>query len=102
MLPVDFHIPHRHALGFSVDRWTRVATCLLSGYAAFDVQRNGGELTSLDDAKIQKNNPEAVSPLKTINGTDVATYLESYASDQNLQDRDAQYAHLSSTQGRDN
>ncbi|CAG8229698.1 unnamed protein product [Penicillium olsonii] len=46
---------------------------------------------SLDDAKIQKNNPEAVSPLKTINGTDVATYLESYASDQNLQDRDAQY-----------
>lgn len=27
----------------------------------------------------------------SINGTEVATYLESYASTQNLQDRDAQY-----------
>ncbi|KAJ5860180.1 Interphotoreceptor retinol-binding [Penicillium soppii] len=45
----------------------------------------------LDDAKLQKIDPEAVSPLVTINGTDVAVYLESYADGQNLQDRDAQY-----------
>ena len=32
-----------------------------------------------------------MSPLETINGTDVAEYLESYASLQSLQDRDAQY-----------
>lgn len=43
-----------------------------------------------DDAKLQKVDPDAVSPLVSINGTNVATYLESYANDQNLQDRDAQ------------
>lgn len=43
-----------------------------------------------DDAKLQKIDPDAVSPLVSINGTDVATFLESYAKDQNLQDRDAQ------------
>lgn len=43
------------------------------------------------DAKLQKVDPDAVSPLVSINGTNVATYLESYASDQNLQDRDAQW-----------
>lgn len=32
-----------------------------------------------------------MSPLESINGTDVAEYLESYASLQSLQDRDAQY-----------
>lgn len=42
------------------------------------------------DAKLHKVDPDAVSPLVSINGTDVATYLESYASNQNLQDRDAQ------------
>ena len=42
------------------------------------------------DAKLQKVDPDAVSPLVSINGTNVATYLESYANDQNLQDRDAQ------------
>lgn len=49
-------------------------------------------LTSTDDAKIQKTDPNAVSSLNSINGTEVATYLESYADGQNLQDRDAQYA----------
>lgn len=43
-----------------------------------------------DDAKLQKVDPDAVSPLVSINGTNVATYLESYANGQNLQDRDAQ------------
>lgn len=43
-----------------------------------------------DDAKLQKVDPDAVSPLVSINGTNVATYLESYANHQNLQDRDAQ------------
>lgn len=42
------------------------------------------------DAKLRKVDPDAVSPLVSINGTDVATYLESYANDQNLQDCDAQ------------
>ncbi|KAJ5529337.1 hypothetical protein N7527_002730 [Penicillium freii] len=49
------------------------------------------QVYALDDAKIQKVDPDAVSPLVSINGTNVATYLESYANDQNLQDRDAQY-----------
>jgi hypothetical protein len=49
------------------------------------------ELTLPDDAKLQKSDPKAVSPLVSINGTDVAEYLESYANGQNLQDRDAQY-----------
>lgn len=51
------------------------------------------ELTSIDDAKVQKTDPTAVSPLKFINGTEVATYLQSYADGQNLQDRDAQYVY---------
>jgi len=33
----------------------------------------------------------------SINGTDVATFLESYANGQNLQDRDAQYVTFSKT-----
>jgi len=37
-----------------------------------------------------------VSPIESINGTDVAEYLESYASLQSLQDRDAQYVGLMS------
>jgi hypothetical protein len=49
----------------------------------------------LDDAKLQKTNSKAVSPLASINGTDVATFLESYASGQSLQDRDAQYVPFS-------
>ncbi|EKV10044.1 Peptidase S41 family protein [Penicillium digitatum] len=49
------------------------------------------QVYTLDDAKLQKIDPDAVSPLVSINGTDVATFLESYAKDQNLQDRDAQY-----------
>ncbi|KXG54378.1 Interphotoreceptor retinol-binding [Penicillium griseofulvum] len=49
------------------------------------------QVYALGDAKLQKVNPDAVSPLVAINDTDVATYLESYANDQNLQDRDAQY-----------
>ena len=53
-------------------------------------------LTNLsDDAKLQKINSKAVSPLASINGTDVATFLESYASGQSLQDRDAQYVPFS-------
>jgi hypothetical protein len=46
------------------------------------------------DAKLQKVDPDAVSPLVSINGTNVATYLESYSSDQNLQDRDAQWVNF--------
>ncbi|KAJ5229090.1 hypothetical protein N7489_009798 [Penicillium chrysogenum] len=49
------------------------------------------QVYALGDAKLQKVDPDAVSPLVSINGTNVATYLESYSSDQNLQDRDAQY-----------
>ncbi|KAJ5171067.1 Interphotoreceptor retinol-binding [Penicillium coprophilum] len=49
------------------------------------------QVYALGDAKLQKVDPDAVSPLVSINGTNVATYLESYANDQNLQDRDAQY-----------
>jgi hypothetical protein len=51
--------------------------------------------TSLDDAKLQKSNPKAVSPLESINGTDVAKFLQSYASGQSLQDHDAQYVAFS-------
>jgi hypothetical protein len=43
------------------------------------------------DAQLQQEGAENVSPLESINGTDVAEYLESYASLQSLQDRDAQY-----------
>lgn len=46
---------------------------------------------SLDDAKLQKTNSKAVSPLASINGTDVTKFLQSYSSGQSLQDRDAQY-----------
>ncbi|CAI7617654.1 unnamed protein product [Penicillium bialowiezense] len=49
------------------------------------------QVYALNDAKVQKTDPTAVSPLKFINGTEVATYLQSYADGQNLQDRDAQY-----------
>ncbi|KAJ5824820.1 Interphotoreceptor retinol-binding [Penicillium robsamsonii] len=49
------------------------------------------QVYALGDAKLQKNDPDAVSPLVSINGIAVATYLESYSNDQNLQDRDAQY-----------
>ncbi|OGE48578.1 hypothetical protein PENARI_c027G03066 [Penicillium arizonense] len=47
------------------------------------------QVYTLNDAKLQKTNSKAVSPLASINGTDVATFLESYASGQSLQDRDA-------------
>ncbi|KAJ5952875.1 Interphotoreceptor retinol-binding [Penicillium vulpinum] len=49
------------------------------------------QVYALSDAKLQKVDPDAISPLVSINGTNVATYLESYANHQNLQDRDAQY-----------
>lgn len=43
-----------------------------------------------DDAQLQQNGSQDVSPLESINGTAAAEYLESYASLQSLQDRDAQ------------
>ncbi|KAJ5787808.1 Interphotoreceptor retinol-binding [Penicillium paradoxum] len=49
------------------------------------------EVYALGDAKLQKSGSKAVSPLVSINGTDVAKYLELYADGQTLQDRDAQY-----------
>lgn len=44
----------------------------------------------LDDAQLQQNGSQNVSPLDSINGTGAAEYLESYSSRQGLQDRDAQ------------
>ena len=44
----------------------------------------------LDDAQLLQSGSKEVSPLESINGTDVAEYLESYASGQSLHDRDAQ------------
>lgn len=41
-----------------------------------------------------------MSPLESINGTEVAEYLESYASLQSLQDRDAQYNRVFPTLAR--
>ncbi|KAJ5742737.1 uncharacterized protein N7511_011138 [Penicillium nucicola] len=49
------------------------------------------QVYTLNDAKLLETNSKAVSPLKSINGTDAAKFLESYASGQSLQDRDAQY-----------
>ncbi|OOQ82895.1 putative peptidase, S41 family [Penicillium brasilianum] len=46
---------------------------------------------TLTDAKLQKSGDNNVSPLVSINGTDAAEFLASYASGQSLQDRDAQY-----------
>lgn len=45
----------------------------------------------LGDAKLQQSGAKDVSPLVSINGTDAAEFLASYASGQSLQDRDAQY-----------
>lgn len=44
-----------------------------------------------DDAKLQQSGIKNVSPIVSINGTEVAEFLASYASGQSLQDRDAQY-----------
>ncbi|KAJ5670657.1 Interphotoreceptor retinol-binding [Penicillium maclennaniae] len=49
------------------------------------------QVYTLSDAQLQQKGADNVSPLETINGTVVAEYLESYASLQSLQDRDAQY-----------
>ncbi|KAJ5122998.1 Interphotoreceptor retinol-binding [Penicillium atrosanguineum] len=49
------------------------------------------QVYTLSDAQLRQNGANNVSPLETINGTAVAEYLESYASLQSLQDRDAQY-----------
>ncbi|KAJ5595511.1 Interphotoreceptor retinol-binding [Penicillium hispanicum] len=49
------------------------------------------QVYTLNDAKAQQSGSKNVSPLVSINGTDAAKFLESYASNQSLQDRDAQY-----------
>ncbi|KAJ5980492.1 Interphotoreceptor retinol-binding [Penicillium waksmanii] len=46
---------------------------------------------TLNDANVKEQNPKDVSPLVSINGTDAAKFLETYAFSQALQDRDAQY-----------
>jgi hypothetical protein len=48
----------------------------------------------LGDAHLQQSGTKNVSPIESINDTRVAEYLESYASLQSLQDRDAQYNRL--------
>ncbi|KAJ5887479.1 Interphotoreceptor retinol-binding [Penicillium taxi] len=52
------------------------------------------QVYTLNDAKAQEAGSTDVSSIKTINGTDVARYLESYALGQTLQDPDAQYNRL--------
>ncbi|KAJ5180064.1 Interphotoreceptor retinol-binding [Penicillium capsulatum] len=49
------------------------------------------EVYTLNDAKLQKSGSNNISPLKSINGTDAAKFLGSYASNQTLHDQDAQY-----------
>ncbi|KAJ5166173.1 Interphotoreceptor retinol-binding [Penicillium canariense] len=49
------------------------------------------EVYTLNDAKLQQSGSKDVSSLVSINVTDAAEFLESYASAQSLQDRDAQY-----------
>ncbi|KAF3400009.1 hypothetical protein F1880_008056 [Penicillium rolfsii] len=49
------------------------------------------EIYTLSDAKLQQSGSKDISPLVSINGTDAAEFLASYASGQSLQDRDAQY-----------
>lgn len=89
MLAVDLYISNRYASSVNLNWWARTSPSVRFRYVGHYISVKSRTNMS-DDAKLQKVDPDAVSPLVSINGTNVATYLESYANGQNLQDRDAQ------------
>ncbi|CAI7669875.1 unnamed protein product [Penicillium discolor] len=58
------------------------------------------QIYTYNDAEVLKSNPDAVSPIVTINGKEVVSHLEGVAESQSFQDPDARYNNVFRSRSR--